>query len=260
MEQFRPILEPSRIPTDPPLISCLMVSRGCLFPARFAIGCYQRQTWPHRELLIVCGVPGNQLADYVAALGDPTIRFVSTDPASLGELRNVSVDAARGSLLCQWDDDDLYHAQRLEFQHEQLAASAAAAHFLRRLVVWWPAQRRLAISKRRVWEGSMLVRREALGRYLPIGRREDTRAVGDLRQHRDRIALTDEPLAYCYIIHGSNTSGPGHVARLFATASETVAAEEYEDRLKELAGVWPMHAYQDALHSSEQSEVSRTRR
>ena len=230
-----------------------MVSRGHLCPARFAIECYRRQTWPHRELIIVSAVPDSRLADYVATLGDPTVRFVSADPAPLGALRNVRVEAARGALLCQWDDDDLYHPQRLEFQHEQLAA--AAAHFLRRLVVWWPAQRRLVISKRRIWEGSMLVRREALGRYLPIGRREDTRAVGDLREHRDGIALTDQPLAYCYIIHGGNTSGPGHIARLFATASETVAAEDYADRLAELAAIVPVHAYQDALERSDHAEA-----
>ena len=30
-----------------------MVSRGALFPARFAIDCYRRQTWPARELVIL---------------------------------------------------------------------------------------------------------------------------------------------------------------------------------------------------------------
>ena len=41
-------VEPER-----PLISCLMVSRGDVFPAQLAIHCYRKQTYPNRELVIV---------------------------------------------------------------------------------------------------------------------------------------------------------------------------------------------------------------
>lgn len=51
-----------------------MVTRGRAIPAQFAIDCFRRQTWPNRELVIVCGTPDSELPDFLATLGDPTIR------------------------------------------------------------------------------------------------------------------------------------------------------------------------------------------
>ena len=115
------------------------------------------------------------------------------------------------------------------------------------LVMWWPQEQRLAISSRRMWEGSMLCRRFALGSYPSIARREDTQAVKDLRQRANRITYTDQPLGYCYVIHGSNTSGARHLTKLFTKATETVSAEDYAARLEQFATVFPMHAYREAL-------------
>ena len=216
-------------------------------PARFAIDCFRRQTWPNRELVIVCGDRGSELPAFLATLGDPMIRYVAASPSTLGELRNVSVEAARGTLLCQWDDDDLYHSERLEFQYEQLTANRAAAHFLSRLLMWWPDQRRLAFTSRRMWEGSMLCRRLALGAYPALARREDTHVVKDLRDRGNRITYTDQPLAYCYIVHGENTSGERHLTKLFSKASETFGPDEYAERLKQFAAIFPLDAYAEAL-------------
>jgi glycosyltransferase involved in cell wall biosynthesis len=235
------------LPAAPPLISCLMVTRGDLVPAQFAIDCFRRQTWPNRELVIVGDDPNSELPGFIAALRDPAIHYVPTATAALGTMRNVSVEASRGALVCQWDDDDLYHPERLEFQYAQLVARDAAAHFLSRWLMWWPERRRIALGKRRIWEGSMLARREAIVSYPAIARREDTRAVAELRQRGNRIAYTDQPLAYCYIIHGANGSGPRQADRLFARASETVGDVEYADRLEQLAQIFPLHAYREAL-------------
>ena len=238
------------MPSAPPLLSCLMVSRGRLVPARFAIDCYRRQSWPNRELVIVCGDPDSELPDFLATLRDPTIRYVTAAPGALGDLRNVSVEEARGTLLCQWDDDDLCHPQRLEFQYAQLVASGAASHFLSRLLMWWPEQRRLAISSSRRWEGSMLCRRFALGTYPPIARREDTHVVKDMRERGNRTAYTDQPLAYCYIVHGDNTSGARHLAKLFTKATETFRSDQYDEKLEQFAQIFPLHAYREALRQS----------
>ena len=235
------------LPAAPPLISCLMVTRGDLVPAQFAIDCFRRQTWPNRELVIVGDAPDSELPAFIETLGDPAIRYVPTAPAALGTMRNVSVEAARGTFLCQWDDDDLYHPQRLEFQYGELIARGAAAHFLSRWLMWWPEQRRLALAKRRIWEGSMLARREALGSYPAIARREDTRAIAELRQRGNRIVYTDQPLAYCYIIHGANGSGPRQAERLFTRATETFGGDEYAERLEQFAQIFPLHAYREAL-------------
>lgn len=217
-----------------------MVTRGALHPARHALDCFQRQTYPERELIIVCDRPGAPLARHVAALGDPRIRFVETTPAPLGSLRNVSVEAALGTLVCQWDDDDLYSRDRLTLQRAALDRGAVDACFLSRWTLWWPARRRLAISGKRVWEGSMLARREAIGRYPALATGEDTAM---LATHR-AVAL-DAPSAYCYVVHGKNSRGDAHFERLFDAAQRPDAT--YEDALEILGRVVPLSAYETSL-------------
>ena len=235
------------MPSAPPLISCLMLTRGRLVPTRFAIDCYRRQTWPNRELVIVCDDPASELPAYVTTLGDPTIRYVLTAPDVIGALRNVTVEASRGTLLSVWDDDDLYHPERLQFQYAELTAGKAAAHFLSRWLIWWPAQRRFALSKRRYWEGSMLARRLAFGSYPVVARREDTLAVASLRERENRLVYSDQPFAYCYVIHGANTLGGRYHAKLFSTATETFGPDDYAERLEQFSSIFPLHAYREAL-------------
>lgn len=229
-----------------PLISCLMVTRGDPFPARLAIECFRRQSYPNRELLILCDRPGSAIGALVAGLGDPAIRYIETGGATLGELRNTSVAHARGSLLCQWDDDDLYHPQRLALQAAALKIADAEASFLARWHLWWPARRRLAISSTRIWEGSMLVKRGSLPIYpaLPIG--EDGQVVRLMRA-RDNLVLVDQPLAYCYIAHGANSCPPDHFETIFANASETIADAAYEEELAKLRLSMPIADYERAL-------------
>ena len=61
--------------TAPPLISCLMVTRGELFPARFAIQCFQAQDYAPREPVIVTDALSAELRAHIAGLADPDIRL-----------------------------------------------------------------------------------------------------------------------------------------------------------------------------------------
>ena len=86
-----------------------MVTAARPASARLAVECFQRQSYPNREMVIIDDGPTDDLADYVAGLADERIRMVrlaSTDK-TLGELRNTAVANAHGELVCQWDDDDL---------------------------------------------------------------------------------------------------------------------------------------------------------
>ena len=78
-----------------------MVTHGRLALARRAIRCYAEQTYPKRELVIVSdGEPRyrHALERYVAYLALDTVRFIypETDQLPLGQLRNISLDAADG--------------------------------------------------------------------------------------------------------------------------------------------------------------------
>jgi len=93
----------------------------------------------------------------------------------------------------------------------------------------------------------MLCRRLALGSYPPVARREDTQVVKDMRDGGNRTIYSDQPLAYCYIVHGSNTSGSRHLEKLFTKATESFGPDEYAERLEQLATIFPLHAYREAL-------------
>src|SRR5512135_2995391 len=105
-------------------VSCLMITKGAndrIDSVRRAVADYCRQSHPRRELVIVqSGGDAAARADlliHVETLGRSDIRvFDEPESASLGALRNRAGALARGNVLCQWDDDDMYHPDRLSAQ------------------------------------------------------------------------------------------------------------------------------------------------
>ncbi|CAN5182615.1 hypothetical protein BH09PSE3_BH09PSE3_22920 [soil metagenome] len=225
-----------------PLISCLMVTRGGKFPAMFAIECYRRQTWQNRELVIVCDKPDAPIKTLVAELADPSIRYVDAHSASLGELRNTSVAHARGDLLCQWDDDDLYHPQRIEFMAGALIEHGVSAVFLQRWLIWWPARRQLAVSGSRTWEGSMIVDRAILPTYPAQALAEDNITIARLCSLHPTL-LIDRAALYCYIVHGANSYEDRHFETMVKWASTVIPDERYDGELQALASSFPLSDY-----------------
>ncbi len=230
--------------TSPPLISCLMVTRGDLFPARFAIEAYRTQSWRPRELVIVVARPAEALTQHVVALADPSIRLLRTDPAPLGALRNIAVAAAQGDWVALWDDDDLCAPTRLA---DQMAAMGSFdAVLLQRLLMWWPRRYRLAVSERRGWEGSMIARREAIGRYpeQPLG--EDSAMIAAMIRASRTIGLIDRPDLYCYVAHGRNAWPADHFDGLFNAASQHFVFGDYDRAIAQLQQ-FPIEDYRAAL-------------
>jgi glycosyltransferase involved in cell wall biosynthesis len=226
-----------------------MVTKGNLFPTRMAVECFLRQTHEDRELVVVCDREAAELRRHIEELGAANIRFVATEHADLGTLRNRSIAAAQGDLICQWDDDDLYHPQRIETMVAELSRTRAAAVFLSRWTLWWPERATLALSGQRTWEGSMLARREALPSYPEASRAEDSALVRTIRAAHP-VRLLDRPDLYCYVFHGSNTWPEQHFRAILSRATEVFAAEEYERKLGEIAQAMPVREYGAALAAS----------
>jgi hypothetical protein len=112
--------------TDPAaadlVVSCVMVT--CNRPEWIprAVACYQAQTYPHRQLLVVedGGANGHLLPN------DPTICYVHLDGKQIvGQKRNVANTLAAGQVICHWDDDDWSAPERVAEQVELLKTSGA---------------------------------------------------------------------------------------------------------------------------------------
>jgi glycosyltransferase involved in cell wall biosynthesis len=205
-----------------PLISCLMVTlpsaeRFGLFQRSTAS--FQRQTYLDRELVVIANGGDDTyrqcMRDHVAALGDASIRWIDIPGMlPLGALRNKSLQWARGSIVCQWDDDDLYHPQRLELQYQALSASENEAVFLRDVMQLFTASRYLYWTNWHAtpvgaFPGSLMCHTSALLSYPETGAvaklGEDSVVASELLA-RGRVCILGEvPHLYIYVTHGSNS-------------------------------------------------------
>lgn len=231
-------------PTGAPLVSCLMVTRNRAPTARLAVDAFLRQSWPARELVILDDGEDDALREQVAALNDARIRIFQPDGprATLGELRNRAVALARGEYVCQWDDDDLYDPARIASQMLAVQALRADACFLERWAIWWPAQERLALSTRRLWEGSMLCRKALVPPYPALARGEDSPVAEHILAH-GRVVLLDQPRLYLYVVHGANTFGAEHFDPHWDKATLQAEGEDYRRLRQELAKHLPLDDY-----------------
>jgi hypothetical protein len=242
--QLRLHIGPQRRPRAMPLVSCLMPTKGRFEQAKLAIGCYRRQTWPSRELVVIDQNRDGRLAGWIAGLQDPTIRvFAMPDlQEPLGSIRNRSIDLANGTLICAWDDDDLQHAARLEIAIVAMIAAKAQACTLLRESVWMPSTRRVGI--RQVWPycNTILAHRDAGLRYLPLPVGEDIPAVHGLIA-RKRAILLDLPELYLYVMHGSNTVSAAYLERRWANSTDRTEGAASQSSLAQLARAFPIAEY-----------------
>jgi len=212
---------------DAPVISCLMVALPAasrLERLKRSVADYARQTWANRELVIVLngGEPACAAAirAHVATLRRDDIRVV--EPAGdlpLGALRNISRAEAAGDLICQWDDDDLYHPKRLARQAQALLGVAAEAVCLEQVMQFFPAEGALYCDNFRggregCFPGSILAWRAApitypeAGEFARLG--EDTAIVLEMRERGGLKTLGDQPHLYVYVSHGANSWDEAH--------------------------------------------------
>jgi len=209
------------------MISCLMVTLPVAERSAFAqrsIRSYCDQTYPDRELVVIVdggeAAARSNLVSFVQSLGRHDIRIHETDEgATLGALRNRSLELAAGDIVCQWDDDDLYHPERLERQAALLNADDLEAVFIQELIQYFPQRRRMYLTNWRATEvgghpGTLMARKsDALvypenGASARLG--EDLVAALNLVGRRRVGHLRDHPCLYIYVSHGANSWDEQH--------------------------------------------------
>ncbi|HEX7090574.1 MAG TPA: glycosyltransferase family A protein [Longimicrobiales bacterium] len=241
-----------------PLISCLTVTTERLRLLKDAIGCYLAQSYAPRELVIVAGGSAryqDAVRRYLDGLGRADIRLVPAGASlSLGAYRNLSMDHARGEFLCQWDDDDLYHPERLRLQYEALCAAGADACFLTDLLQYFSDERSLywldwmayaPAGPDKVWlPGSILVRRDPRIRYPETGgvaeRGEDNALRTLVFEHLQATGLGGRGYLYVYRYHGRNAYARAHHQALSGTAVDARFIQERAPELRRALAAFPL--------------------
>ena len=114
---------PASAQRAPPLVSCIMPTRGRPDFVTHAVRLFQRQDYPNLELVIVSDQ--DDRLDLVLP-SDDRIKYVVCRPGkTIGAKRNLACAAAAGAYIAQWDDDDWYGPRRLSVQMEPLLSSHA---------------------------------------------------------------------------------------------------------------------------------------
>jgi glycosyltransferase involved in cell wall biosynthesis len=247
----KPASEPARVELrENPIVSCLMTTRGNIDLMRYSLACYRRQTYPHRELLVVAEPEaGEKVQAFFASEDALNVRvFVAPPGLTLGDHRNLAAARASGAVLVNWDDDDLSDPLRLAIAIRVLHEADAAAAFLSRLLIWWPQRKIAAISNRKTWEGSMAVRRTNMPIYGALPRGEDTAAIDwFVKTHRDRLAYIDCPLLYVYAVTGRNISGDSHFEEMLSIAECIFEGDEFDELNQLLSDRLPVLEYSEML-------------
>jgi glycosyltransferase involved in cell wall biosynthesis len=239
-------------------VSCLMVTRDRLVLAKRSIRCFAAQTHPNRELVVLCdGEPRVRggLERYAAALGLANVRFIQ-EPRSdmtLGALRNVAMAQASGDVVCQWDDDDCYHPDRIRAQLAHMLKDKGRACFLTDQLhyreddstVRWVDWTLGGTSVRdRMIPGTLMMFRDDRFRYPETGeaarRGEDSVLLDALCDTVEVSAAKDLGHLYLYTYHGRNTFSKEHHHHL-STYSRTAADMRGEvDRIREALSHYPI--------------------
>ena len=238
-ERYQPQNSPKDIELslpELPLVSCLCVTRDRLTSLKRAIHCFLEQTYPNRELLIICDEDDSQTVKFVKSIHHTQIRYhivPENQSENLGQLRNLSIEKSKGEYFCQWDDDDWYSPQRISVQLAAAIRNGKSASLLPRWYIYAAKKKKLVLSNIRFWEGSILCKRDIgidTRLYLEVSRGEEEDLIRYLVV-KDDIAIEDNPELYVYCYSGNNTWDEQHFNKILSRSQ--AVDEDTKIRIKE---------------------------
>jgi len=228
-------------------ISCVMVTKRLdsgLFHK--AIGSYSTQSYSNREMVIVTSHHTNKTLQKVYRQYKELNLTIYEVPDScpLGECRNISIDISDGEWVCQWDDDDMSHRDRLKFQlNETISKKADVSilssqyHAMMDGKVYMENRPQNGEPVHRGWCGTVLGRKSILNGIYPKWDKieEDTKGLSKL-QDIHVITYNDTLYHYLYTYHGSNTWDEEHNKYMVKNNSVGIIGEVEMEWIE--AGFW----------------------
>jgi glycosyltransferase involved in cell wall biosynthesis len=173
----------------------------------------QQSVEPQSRELVIVHHDGNECTTAIQhLLSEYNIegRIFEVASAPLGALRNISIEKATGDLLCQWDDDDFYHPDRLQIQSSLFEKSNCIATTLATQFFWFCDREELYIRRggKEGIHGSIMFRNH-LGLLYDsnMAKGEDTKLIQTLLlQGATSIhCIEDNPQLFVRTYHGLNT-------------------------------------------------------
>ncbi|MCK5359284.1 MAG: glycosyltransferase family 2 protein [Gammaproteobacteria bacterium] len=205
-------------PNDIPIISCLMVTQhGRLSETQQAIKCFIYQDINPIELVIVHDSGSSyhkKLLSLIEGYQGACIHIYQKSAGhTLGWLRNRSIEHARATLICQWDDDDYNHPDRLKTQYNLMQEEDTEFCFMTDQLHLFTEQGFLFWDDRSyrqppydLIENTMLGRKNLIGVYPELDRGEDTAIIEHIsKQHFKISRLSAMGWLYTYVFNGKNT-------------------------------------------------------
>ncbi len=202
---------------DQPLVSVVIATRDRPRLLAVALGCYQRQTYPNRELVVVDdgeAAPADESA--IAAVGGRLIRVEAGTP--LGTKLNHGARAANGLFCQKMDDDDWYAPSFVETMVRSVHESwtvvrrptlAVLMGFLFFDVARWEIRRSTPENapgatlffERELWEEHP---------FRGVPRDEDVWFYMDQLRHGGACVTVDAPETFLAVRHGGSQRDRGH--------------------------------------------------
>ncbi|HZT99918.1 MAG TPA: glycosyltransferase [Ktedonobacteraceae bacterium] len=196
-----------------PLVSCIMPTYNRPEYIPHAIRYFQRQDYPHRELIILDD--GTQAVEGLIP-SDPCIRYIRLATRTvLGAKRNLGCRMAPGTVIVHWDDDDWMAPHRLSYQVEMLESQRADLCGASRQLYYDPAHDKAWLYEyprgrygvRQLPVGNTLCYYKAVWVSNPfpeIAVGEDTRFIWSCASKK--LVLLPDHTFYVGLIHSRNTS------------------------------------------------------
>lgn len=225
------------VPGEPGLVSCLCVTedRSAFLP--WLLWNYRKQDYQARELVVV------DSSRESPALDEPAVTLVRCPPrTSVARKRNLAVEAACGTLITWFDDDDWQHPRKLSL----LAAALGGDGVLAGPKQSWfidlhRGRARPHEAQRSLIFNGLAVRRAALDGVRfdeQRARAADTAWVASVRRQMRCSARVVPQILSLWLCHAGNISNP--VTRFvfphpLADVSQAVGAPDWGETDEELA-------------------------
>lgn len=220
------------------LISCLCVSHNKTELVEVSIESFLKQTYNNKELIFIYEDDNKYIDDIKQKFSEKLIKYieVSSNPKkTLGELRNISINKSNGSVLIQWDDDDVYHKERISRQYDFLIEKKTNANMLDQRLFLMDN----ILYKTNIWpfEGSIMIRKnlftnKVINFYPEHKKGEDTNVLVDLLK-TNNIEFMNCPCLYIYRYTGDNVWDKEHFNEIAEASSKLFFFNVSNDKIVE---------------------------